>query len=340
MAHGITNEDTFSFTGSRSKIWHGIGKEIQEGLTAQEAFKETGLDWSTDLLPVFGKGLTEDGEEYTVDIPDRMAHVRADTKSVLGFVGTDYTPVENMELAEFVDAISEVDHKLHINTCGSLFGGKRVFALVNLPDATVRVGDDINETYMLCSNGHGGHASFAVYPTSIRVVCNNTLRWSERDAAKGIKFSHVGGVAEKVEAARIAMGFAIKETDKFNKMVTTLANMDLDTKIMLEYFNLVYDDCFGALPDSEKQPDAYEKLLARKNKVMEAWIANMEDARQQVRGIQGTYWAAYNAISQWYDHDRGRKKEEGKTDSQVNSNLFGPHHKAKNRAFKLALAAA
>jgi phage/plasmid-like protein (TIGR03299 family) len=336
--HGITNEDTFAFTGSRQKIWHGLGQEIEEGLTAVQAFEKSGLNWSTELLPVFGRGITEEGQEYEVEIPDRMAHVRADTKGILGFVGTDYSPIENMELAEFVDAISQVDQKLHINTCGSLFGGKRVFALVKLPDATVRVGDDVNESYMLCSNGHGGFASFAVYPTSIRVVCNNTLRWSEKDAAKGIKFSHVGGVAEKVEAARVAMGFAIKETEKFNQMVTTLANMDLDKKMLIEYFELVYEDCFGKLPDSEKQPDAYEKLLTKKNKVLDKWLENMEDPRQNVRGIQGTYWAAYNAISQWYDHDRGRQNEEGKTDSQVNSNIFGPNHKAKTGAFRKALA--
>ena len=50
MGHGITALDSFAFTGERTKIWHKLGNQLPEGLTAVEAFEQEGIDWGTELV--------------------------------------------------------------------------------------------------------------------------------------------------------------------------------------------------------------------------------------------------------------------------------------------------
>jgi hypothetical protein len=58
---------------------------------------------------------------------------------------------------------------------------------------------------------------------------------------------------------------------------------------------------------------------------------------QNLKGIVGTWWAAYNAVSQWHDHERGRFGAVTESDARVHSNLFGASSAGKKVAFATAL---
>jgi hypothetical protein len=52
-------------------------------------------------------------------------------------------------------------------------------------------------------------------------------------------------------------------------------------------------------------------------------------------GVQygrGSYWQAYNAITYWLDHERGRNDE-----NRLNASWFGDGQQIRDRALKLAL---
>jgi len=341
MAHGITKTDNFAFTGDRSRIWHGIGQEIPEGLTAEEAFPQIGLDWETDLVqPSYCYG------GQTVQMADHRVHVRADNGDMLGIVSKDYKKVDNLDLARFADSLIQADDglgKLTVETAGSLLGGKRIFCLMKLP-TEVRVGvggNDRTEMFINLSNGHGGFASIAGSPTGVRVCCANTIALADRDLARGFRFAHNGDMDAKIKQARLILGFANQEVEKFNEQAKALCNVDLSAGQLRTFLELAFTRTFGKEPDPVKEATAHENWAKKREEHIEDWVTRFENERQTLPGIQGTAWAAFNAYTEWSDHARGGKWMENRPQTdRIHSNLFGVANAAKKKVLKDALALA
>lgn len=340
MSHGMREHDVLAFTGSRSDIWHRMGNQIEEGLSAREGFEQNGLMWETELAPIYAElrvgGTDDEPELVRVPLADHQAHIRLDTREGLGVVSKGYREVTNKQLAEFVDALVKPQPGAGLASAGSLYNGRRVYCCVKLPKV-IQVGADITETYLIVSNGHGGFASLYTYPTSMRPICANTLSWSERDLSKGVRFRHSGDMGDKIQQAKVAMGLAIKETERFEEQVKALANKDLTPELARVLLANIYDATFGKLPNADEQPEAFSKLRAKRTDVLTRWEANLEDERQQVAGIQGTAWAALNAVTQWHDHERGRYKSVYESGARFHSNMFGTSRRDKGKALKTAL---
>lgn len=353
MAHEINDTDTFGeIRENGQRAWHGLGVEIPDGLSAEEGFERIGLGWRTELAPVFAhrERLDVDANgnpvvtHEPVEIKERKAQFRLDTGELLGVVSDQYRPLENMDLARFADALVQADDtvsgsgKVIVETAGSLHNGRRIFACVKLPELIEAVPGDVMEQYVLVSNGHGGFASFACYPTSVRVVCANTLRWSERDVASGLRFFHLGSMEDKLKNARTALGLARKENMRFQEKVSALVGLDLTRDQMVEIAHDIYYSCFGKIGD-HLEDDSRKKLEERRDEVVGQWLKNMENERQTIKGIEGTGWAFFNAISEYHDHQRGRFDSVQVSNARVSSNLFGVSQEHKSKAFRRILAA-
>ncbi len=334
MAHEIRKNDVFAGVGVQStkRAWHGLGDEIPEGLTAMAAFDKVGLGWETELAPL--QALS--GQGTKIQLPGHFAHLRRDTNDVLGIVTDGYKPFENADLARLADGLVDEGHQVSVETCGSLYGGRRVYVLVKLPKTIKASRADVLEQYILISNGHGGFAVLSAYPTSIRVVCANTLRWSERDVMSGCRFRHSGDFDAKVKQARLVLGLATKETERFEEQVKALVRTNLSVKRCKAFMFRAYEQSFGKI-DMEGDADTVAKLLKKRDKVMDQWIANLEDTRNQIAGSKGTAWGALNAITQWHDHERGRYKTVHESGARVHSNLFGISQKQKLATLRSAL---
>jgi len=323
MGHRITESDRFGYVGQRA--WHGLGQELPAGLKATEGFREIGLDWKTGLADLVAQ--TEEGDSLPVS--SHRLHYRLDTHTPLGIVSQQYQPVDNMEMAEFADAISGVEEGVEVETAGSLREGRVVFALVRLPHTIEVTDEDILHNYILVRNNHDAGAAFSVHPTSVRVVCANTLRMSERDGSKGIRIWHTGDLKTKLEHARLALGIATQASIHFESKVRLLAAQHLKADQVRQYFRTVYDRTWGVIPDG------FERQLRHRDKILTSWEENMEDALKEIRG---TAWAAYNAVSQWHDHQRGRYLPVSSSDARVHSNLFGGSARDKQVGFQEAMA--
>jgi phage/plasmid-like protein (TIGR03299 family) len=345
MSHGIETTDRFGEVGK--KAWHGLGIEIPDGLNAQDGFQRIGLGWRTILAPVYAEvdvmGTAANGDptmvKQRIEIPEKRAHFRADDMTMLGVVSDGYRPLENMDLARFADALCDAEQgKVIVETAGSLHSGRRVFACVRLPEEVRATEEDVMKQYVLVSNGHGGFASFSCYPTSVRVVCANTLRWSESDLALGLRFFHLGSMEDKLKNARTALGIARKETQRFQEQVTALVGRSLTTAKMKELAEVIYGQCFGKI-DAHLEPESRAKLEAKRDEVVGTWLKNVQNERQTLKGIEGSAWALYNGISEWHDHERGRFGEDPTANGRISSNLFGVSNEHKRKAFRRILQA-
>lgn len=345
MSHEIKEDDNFGEVQARGeRAWHGLGTVLPEGLSCKKSFKDIGLDWETELLPLTAT-YSEDGKKKQFKVPSHAVHVRSDTKRPLAVVGANYQPISNLELADFADSLVQADHSVETETAGSLRNGRTIFACVRLPKDIEVTDEDILHQYVLIRNSHDGSSAFQVYPTSVRVVCANTLRWSERDAARGISLQHTGRVDDKIAHARLALGLISDETERFAAQVRLLAAKSVKRADVEEYFRTVYDATFGVVPVEAKDPNddvsvgRFNRQLEKRDNQLAEWTANMDDAKNSMPGVRGTAWAMYNAVSQWHDHDRGRFGPVTESDGRVHSNLFGQSHSDKNKAFRLALQA-
>lgn len=334
MAHEIEASDVFGEVRVRGqRAWHGLGVEIPDGMKAWEAFQHVGLAWETEMRPLF----TNTSGGVSMVLENYSAHMVVGDDRLLGVVGAGYKPISNRSLAEFADALAGAGKDVVTETAGSLRNGRCVYVLVKLPLDIEVTEEDILRQYILIRNSHDGSTSFQVYPTSVRVVCANTLRLSEKSLGKGVQFQHTGDIQQKITMAQMTLGIVTEEVKKFEAQVRLLAAKHVKAADVREYFCSVYDATQGVLPleDSKR----YIRQLERRDALLARWEANLEHAHQAMDGVRGTMWAAYNAVSQWADHERGNLLSVYESESRVHSNLFGVAHSDKHKAFGLALGA-
>lgn len=342
MAHEIESTDRFGEVRSRGqRAWHGLGEELPAGLSAVQGFFRLGLGWLTEMVELVGKYTNPvTGETQEIPFPEHRGHLRLDNLTGLGVVGEGYKPVQNEQLAKFADALTGSMGGVELETAGSLRGGRRIFALVRLPKVIEVTDRDILKQYVLISNSHDGSSSFQVYPTLVRVVCRNTQRLSEiRDAHKGCAFRHTGDVGQKIQVARETLGIILNETERVEGMIMAMKAITLNQVETYSFMLDVFNATFGEV-DSTSDDEAAKKAVARRDKVLAQWKANLENENQDLPGIRGTAWAAYNAITEYHDHQRGRFRPISETDSRIHSNLWGVSHRSKAIAFKAAMALA
>jgi phage/plasmid-like protein (TIGR03299 family) len=336
MAHEIRSTDRFGEVRAQGKrAWHGLGVEIPEGIDCTTAFPMIGLDWATELLPVRADRVTPTGVE-TINLPEHRAHIRSDTGQVLGLVSDGYKPIDNRDLATFADAVLGEDRAATCETAGSLFDGRKVFALIRLPgDLHAAQGDDLAR-YIAITNGHGGTAAFAAYPTTVRIVCNNTLRMSEQSLSQGARFVHTGDLKGKLATARLVLGFAHKELERLDEQIKAMVAKRPTGAGIASFLDRAFRATFAA--PSADDVEATAKWEAKRLETQNRWVEIYSAECDRTPAIAGSVWAAFNAVTEWHDHERGRFEDVATSDARVHSNLFGVSHVAKSKTLKLALS--
>jgi len=303
--------------------WHGLGTRLESPATAAEAIQAAGLNYLAELKPL----QTIEGKS----VPQRRAVVRSDTGDVLGVVGNAFMPIQNYQAFGFLDAIV-ADGCLRYHTAGALGKGERIWMLAKLPShIRVKGTDDIVEKFLLLSNCHDGTAALRTLFTPIRVVCQNTLNLALRNGrGQGISITHKGDLASKIQEAQRVLGLA--ETfyqDAATKIDILVAHQASSGQIE-DYFKLLYPD-----------PEDSDNNRARnvRNRLTEIFETGQG---LDLPGVQGTMWAAYNAVTEWVDHHRPTRVSDPtlRASRRLESAWFGSGAKLKSRAWQEALALA
>ena len=279
-----------------------------------------GLDWQAELQPIFiGAGDALAGRSVGA-IGTHRAVVRSTDHKVLGVVGRDFTPLQNVEAFGQFDPLVQ-SGELTYEAAGSLKGGAVVWVLATLRDGTVEVtpGDAVRK-HVLLAHGHDGSMSIRAGFTTIRVVCANTLGAAmKRDAESLLTVKHTSGVKVNLEKAFDVLDMQRGELKAEAERYRFLASKKCDDKNLVRYVRETLKP--GSADD--------DKIKVRQ-------VDEICELFKTGRGSElsrGTMWGAFNAVTEFGTHDRGHNQ-----DSRQTSNWFGDGVKLAQRALDVAVA--
>ncbi|MHB1156052.1 MAG: DUF932 domain-containing protein [Phycisphaerales bacterium] len=317
----------FVTQSSGGPAWHGLGTVVQDAATSREAIHLAGLDWKVQQWPL----QAIDDHRHSA-VHRHVANVRTDTGAVLGVVGRQYTPIQNVECFDFMDAL--VGDKLAMfHTAGSLKEGRTIWMLARIPKEYHAGDHDVIHPYVLLVNSHDGSSSLRMIATTVRVVCNNTLNLALNRAtgSEGISIHHRPSLEMRVREARQRLGIVAARFDQFDEELHRMLEVQPSARQVNRYFKTV----IPPLPDNAtaRQQQSRREMLDRLD-------ANLEAESNTLPGIRGTAWAAYNAVSQWADHQRSFRgtDDHQRAENRLQSVWFGSSNDIKQKAYDLALA--
>jgi len=279
MAHEV--ETMFS---AKTVPWHGLGTITEDVLTAHEALTTAGLDWDVKLHSLYaqiGKNKKKVG--------DRFAVVRQSDESILGTVGSRYTPFQNRDAFQFADNLVD-DGAAKYETAGSLKDGRVVFLTMKVPMELQVAGEDAHEMYLVLRNSHNGLSSVNVLVTPVRVVCQNTMSMALGTARQRWAAPHTASLTGKIQEARETLNLTFKYAEAFNASATKMVNTTVTDAMLRELLEDV-------LPDRPKTAEVIETIETLHH-------------TSEVNGYTGTAWGAFNAVTEYFDHYRETKTQE------------------------------
>lgn len=323
MSHEV---ETMMYKGE--KPWHGLGTEIDGATTFWEAFRQAGLDWEVETEPIYRiKGYTEEGAPQFETIDKGQVSVRQSDQRVLGVVGPKWHPLQNRDAFGVFEPLVE-SGELEIETAGSLRNGERIWALCrlsNMDPSDILAGDPVN-LYALLSNGHDGKLAVHFGLTPIRVVCANTEAMARGDkASKLIRVRHGRFVKENVEALRDVMDTAKGEFAATCEQYEFLASRQINSADLNKYVRI----CLDLELDDDKIKTRSKNILDRVIELHDTGLGS------DIPGVRGSYWGAYNSVTEYFSHVKGRSEE-----TRIDSLWFGPTKTKNHEALKVALAMA
>jgi phage/plasmid-related protein TIGR03299 len=321
MAHELTivnGQAEMAYTGDEP--WHGLGNKLEQGASIETWIQAAGMGWQIKRgvvqfvpdAPGFGFG-------DSIPVSDSHVLYRDDNLEPLGIVSSKYKVVQPAEVLEFFRDLLPVGFDL--DTAGTLFGGKRFWALASIGESAVVTGNDLVNGYLLLSSSADGTLATTARFTTVRVVCNNTLSMALTGKdRKDVVISHRTDF--NAAATKAKLGIA---TGAFHNFIT--ASRDLAGR------NVSHNGAIQLTSDLLLLNDGTTRKDVTKSKAFNNIMTLFETGK----GNSGqTAWDWVNGVTEYVDH-----YQRGKTDDHrlVNS-WYGKGDALKTSALELALATA
>ena len=331
MAHLI---ETMAYAGQTP--WHGLGEHLPENQPLEVWAKAAGMNWQIQESPV----------HYAIDNPlnvsmfgtfdEQKVLYRSDTNTALSVVSNRYQVVQPMEVLEFYRDLTE-QAGFELETAGVLKGGRKFWALAKTGHSTALKGNDVVNGYLLLATSCDGSLATVAMPTTVRVVCNNTLSIAVNNSENAVKVSHRS--VFDADAVKKRLGVAVSHWDQFMYEMKVLSERKVSTKEANAYFETLLTQ---TTPQSSESTPSGLRLLKPSTKPI---IPN-ERAYKKLQAMYGgqgrgaeltaaknTAWGLLCAVTEFVDHERQARSTENRLDSA----WFGNGAQMKQQALEKAL---
>ncbi|HQS03776.1 MAG TPA: DUF932 domain-containing protein [Halothiobacillus sp.] len=318
MAHLV---EQMAYVGATP--WHGLGEQLPNGQPIEVWQRAAGMDWEIQASDVQYMS-NQRGHLGTIHgFPEQKVLYRSDTKEALSVVSNRYQVVQPREILEFYRDLMNTN-QYELETAGVLKGGRKFWALARTGhSATLKGGDEVNGYLLLATSCDGTMATTAT-PTTVRVVCNNTLSIAIHGASQAIRVPH--NTSFDSQAVKRQMGIAVSQWDEFMTRTRALAERKVKPHEAMNYFLKVVCDA----DEEESLPHGLpnERALKRVQALFDGAGRGSE-----LVAAKGTAWGMLNAVTEYVDHERRARS----TDNRLDSAWFGQGAGLKQKALDQAL---
>ena len=331
MAHLV---QTMAYVGETP--WHNLGQQLPAKQPIDVWAREAGMDWTIRATPVRYMAVNSNtgagsrtgasvSELYgePMEFPDQKVLYRSDTKAALSVVSSRYQVVQPKEVLEFYRDLTEVSG-YELETAGVLKAGRKFWALARTGKSSTLKGNDVVNGYLLLATSCDGTLATTATPTTIRVVCNNTLSIALSGASSAIKVPH--STSFNAQAVKKQLGIAVSQWDNFMYRMKTLSECKVNSHEAMNYFLRV-------LCQTDAQSDLAPGLTNERalKKVQSMYEGQGRGA--ELQAAKGTAWGLLCAVTEFVDHERRARSQEYRLDSA----WFGQGAALKQRALDVAL---
>ncbi len=319
MAHQI---EQMAYVGDTP--WHGLGQQLSRHQPLDVWRQQAGMDWHIEESPV--RFIADDvGHLGSIhSFPEQKVLYRSDTRAPLSVVSQRYKVVQPEEVLEFYRDLTEYAG-YELETVGVLKGGRKFWALARSGLGTALKGQDQVNAYLLLATSCDGSLATVATPTSVRVVCNNTLTIAVDGMSQGVKVPH--STEFRPQLVKQQLGISVSQWDDFMYRMKTLAERKVSQEEVKTYFQAVICNAEEPLDDPSKLPN-YRAL----NRVQKLYHGEGRGA--QLCTAQGTAWGLLNAITEYVDHEKRARSN----DYRMDSAWFGQGASLKDKALESAMA--
>ena len=315
MAHELdmsNNRANFAYAKDiKGAVWHGLGTDLEDNATIEQWTEAAGFGW--DAVKQRVKYDLPDGTQG--EFQGQSVVYRSDTKAALGVVADSYKIVQPRDVLEFFRDLVSFDN-MKLKSAGMIFGGRKFWAMADTGRAFDATNNDVVNGNLLLTTSLDGSTATVAMTTSIRVVCNNTLRMAMAEGQTRARVTHRQTFDAK--ALKEQMGLYDQSWETFRNNVKDLTKVRVDDIKAREFIaNLL------AIPGREEQPYTVEKNTDAIFQLYKDGLGN------QGRNV----WELVNGVTQFVDHGGfGRL-----ADNVFESSQFGDGMKLKSKAFESAL---
>ena len=318
MAHLV---ETMAYAGATP--WHGLGNNLPRKQPIEVWQREAGMDWQILESPVHFKSDAIGHLGAIHSFPEQKVLYRSDTKAPLSVVSNRYHTVQPREVLEFYRDLTEVSG-YELETAGVLKGGRKFWALARTGQTTELKGNDQVNGYLLLATSCDGTLATTATPTTVRVVCNNTLTIALDSTAKAIKVPH--NTRFDPQVVKKQLGIAVSQWDAFMHRMRMLSERKVQWHEAMGFFMSVLCDASPNSPLPAVLPN--ERALRKVQSLYEG-----QGRGSTLESAQGTAWGLLNAVTEYVDHERRARSTEYRMDSA----WFGQGAQIKQRALEAAL---
>jgi phage/plasmid-like protein (TIGR03299 family) len=296
MSWGYQELDNSVYAEGRAG-WAGCGVVMPGKVSPEEAFEIAGLGYPVEKVPVYRRYEDQGGVHYRPldhvgGLTARMDLAGHDQRGDMALVGRGYNTIQN---ADGVLAIASAVCKEaggQVETAGTLHNGKNAWILIALPTGD-HVKEDKIARFLCITNAHDATGALTIFFTNVRVICANTLAMALSGTTNKYTVRHTGyaqdRIAQVIELLGRSESYFKTTMEKFNHWADTPIDPEL-----AELFVTTF-----------KTTDAKKVRTYTENQ--QAEILSLFNGRQRgshIKGVNGTAYGLYNAVTEWIDHKR------------------------------------
>ena len=333
MAHLV---ESMAYVGDTP--WHGLGNQLPQKQPIEVWAQAAGMDWHIKESPVHFSIENIHNASMFGTFEDQKVLYRSDSNQALSVVSSRYQVVQPLEVLEFYRDLTEYAG-FELETAGVLKGGRKFWALAKTGHSTALKGNDVVNGYLLLATSCDGSLATVAMPTTVRVVCNNTLSIAVNNSENAVKVSHRS--VFDADAVKKRLGVAVSHWDQFMYEMKVLSERKVSTKEANAYFETLLTQTTPQSPDNT--PSGLRLLKPSSTPIIPNERAYKK--LQTMYGGQGrgaeltaaknTAWGLLCAVTEFVDHERQARSTENRLDSAWFGNGAQMKQQALNQALQL-----